>query len=217
MCRYGDKMAKKYWLHRIGRGKDLSYAFHFDALRDLLFNKNCLTIGWHDLIYNITALSDIETHNDAGIRHVISTNYPGSAPVEAQGLVNFSHFEQGDIVVVLLIPEYETNFLVVEIQTNKAQSILKVPSYMQSSFLTYILYSSGREIYFDHIDGFCSHTGHSPVDAGFFHEVKILHNIPREQMPPQLKTLANPYINEQAQATNFLITKPNIQHEIDIL
>ncbi|MBR1860158.1 MAG: hypothetical protein IJ797_11775 [Selenomonadaceae bacterium] len=199
-----------YWIHRIGRGTDNLYALHFDALRELLFcdnkdkigDKNCLTIGWQCLIDDPAVVASVESNDKKHIKSDIKHNryYDKNWAVEC--IENFADMTVGDIVIVLLIFEYEPHYLITEIKSAHACSIINVPVSMQSEFTSNILYPDGRTIYFDPIDGF-KYKNHiinndHIVEAGFFHEVDILNILPRTQMSPLLKTLCDKVLKTNA-------------------
>lgn len=199
-----------YWIHRIGRGVDNTYAIHFDALWHLLTDKKCLTIGWQCLVDDAAVVNAVTAHNPAQVD--IEMKACGIHSSERVGLKNFSQFMAGDIVVVLPIPEYEENFLVVEIKSS-AQSILNIPPVKQTPFTVNTLEPSGRTIDFNPHDGFFYVADNSPMDAGFFCEVEILQSLPRASMSPLLKTLCDNVLTANAPVPNVA----NRQHIYDTL
>lgn len=181
----------RYWIHRIGRGVEGLYALHFDALWDLLQQKNLLTIGWQCFIDNDEIVQAIESDDQKSLAQLKIRDV----------LRNFAQMTVGDIVLVLPIPEYEDRVFSVRIKSQHARSILRVKD--QSSFVTNIF--DGRKIDFDPKIGF-HYENFSPVDAGFFHEVDILKRIDRAQLHPALKIVCDNVLS-----TNQSVTKPSIQ------
>lgn len=199
-----------YWIHRIGRGVDNTYAIHFDALWHLLTDKNCLTIGWQCFVDDAAVVNAVTAHNPAQVE--IELKARGIHSSERIALKNFSQFNAGDIVVVLPIPEYEKNFLVVELKS-PAQSILNVPPVKQTSFTVNTLEPSGRTIDFNPHEGFVYVADNSPVDAGFFCEVDIIQSVPRASMSQLLKILCDNVLGTNAPVSNVV----NRQHIYDTL
>ena len=172
------------------------YALHFDALWDLLDQKNLLTIGWNCLIKNPAIVSAVELNDQAKLEQM-------KIPFV---LRNFAQMSAGDIVLVLPIPEYEDRVFSVKIKSQHARGISNLPKNLQKSYITKILDPNGRKIDFDQTIGFC-YSNRSPVDAGFFHEVDILKRSSRTQLHPALKIFCDNVIRTNKSVENFSIQK----------
>lgn len=186
-----------YWIHRIGRGKENSYSIYFDALWDLLRKNNCLTIGWHCFINDSNVIDSIENADKNQLKVDIKND---SNAIQCLG--NFSEMTKGDIIIVLPILECEPDgfYFIVEIQSLRARNILKVPQAMQSTFTTNIF--DGSEIVFDPQVGFKRKSNNEIIDAGFFHEVKILKLLKRTSMPQAIKITCDNVLNTNSQVKN---------------
>ncbi|MBQ7454063.1 MAG: hypothetical protein IJS69_03305 [Selenomonadaceae bacterium] len=189
-----------YWIHRVGRGVDCQRAIHFDALWYLLKNRRCLTSGWQNFVGNANIVSAVERGDSDGVKKLARVE--GFTEQQSRGLINFSQFNVGDIIAVLPIPEYEENFLVVEIKT-RPQKILSVPPEMQAPFTVDLLEPSGRDIVFRAEEGFIYDADKSPVDAGFFCEVDILKSLPLSDRSPEFKILCDNVRGTNAPLTNY--------------
>ena len=189
-----------YWIHRIGRGVDNTYAIHFDALWYLLKERHCLTIGWHYVANNKALVAAVENHNSAQVNKLLQKE--GEYPQETRGLVNFSQFKVGDIVAVLPISEYEENFCVVEIKSS-AQSILKVTDDMKGKYSVNLLEPSGRNIDFKSDTGFVYVADNKPVEAGFFCRVDVLKVLPLSSRSNEFKILCDNVKSTNAPLTNY--------------
>ena len=192
-----------YWIHRIGRGTDGMYALHFDALWYLLEKRNCLTIGWYDWLKYPSIVNGVENGDENFVKS--ESKRLGCTYSESSGLINFSVMKKNDIAIVLPIPDYCQDIIVVKILSD-AQSILKVTPDMQKDFTTYCLHTNGRTIHFDSQRGYY-YDANSPmsnqnVDAGFFHEVEILNRVLNSKLGA-LKTLCNSVLSTNDEIINI--------------
>lgn len=188
-----------YWIHRIGRGVDNTYAIHFDALWHLLKVENCLTVGWQCFVDDAAIVAAVEHGDFDNVKKLMTAN--GISEQYARALANFSQFKAGDIVAVLPITEYEENFLVVEIKSSP-KNVLSA-SKVHVPFTVNLLEPSGRVIDFDPNVGFVYVADKSPVDAGFFCEVDILKSLPLSSRSSEFKILCDNVLGTNAPLTNF--------------
>ena len=183
-----------YWIHRIGRGAKNQREIHFNSLWYLLKNRHCLTSGWQNFVGNANIVSAVERGDSEGVKKFMKDT--GLLEQQSRSLTNFSKFKIGDIVVVLPIPDYEKNFVVVKIKS-AAKSILSLPPQMQEAFDTNI-----ATISFNPTIGFVYPDG-SPVDAGFFREVEILKTLPLSSRSQEFKKLCDNVMSTNAPLTDY--------------
>lgn len=181
-----------YWIHQI-ENRD-----HFDALWDLLDQKNLLTIGWQELPSNSELDSAVFHRDEKRIsREIQSKKLPNKIET---ALVNFANMRFGDVVIVFPVIEFEPRFFVVKIKSQNARGILNLPENLQSGFVSARRSSRGHRDGFRKIDFvssfgfyFASDTAIYPetLDARFFHEVEIVARLPRDSKTPQMDKIYN--------------------------
>ena len=167
-----------YWIHRIGRRNKSDRGIDFDALCYLLEERTCLTIGWQYFANDTDIVAAVQSGNFVQVRNLLKQK--GELEQQSRGIVNFSQFKVGDIVVVLPIINRMTDIFIVEVKT-APQSILNISNSSQKAFS-----AGGHQITFNPNIGFVYPNG-ALVDVGFFCEVAILNRESRSIISSQLK------------------------------